>query len=146
MLDFKKILVPYDGSAHAKKALNQAISIAKYCEGATLYVVSINEDVSALSMNNLERAYINEQLEAAHYNPGKANLKDAEAMIPEGMEAKFISKTGEPGVLLEHIADHVGADLIIMGSRGLGALSGMLLGSVSNYMLSHAKCPVFIIK
>ena len=38
MLDFKKILIPYDGSSHAKKALNQAISLAQCSDGAELYV------------------------------------------------------------------------------------------------------------
>ena len=41
MLDFKKILVPYDGSSHAKKALNQAISLAQCSDGAELYVATI---------------------------------------------------------------------------------------------------------
>ena len=41
MLDFKKILVPYDGSGHAKKALNQAISLAQCSDGAELYVATI---------------------------------------------------------------------------------------------------------
>ena len=41
MLDFKKILVPYDGSSHAKKALNKAISLAKCSDGAELYVATI---------------------------------------------------------------------------------------------------------
>ena len=36
--------------------------------------------------------------------------------------------------------------MIIMGSRGLGALTGMLLGSVSNYLLTHVEAPVFIVK
>ena len=41
MLDFKKILIPYDGSSHAKKALNQAISLAQCSDGAELYVATI---------------------------------------------------------------------------------------------------------
>ena len=64
MLTFKKILVPFDGSEHAKRALAKAVSLAQCCDGAKLYIITVDEDVSALSMNNLERAYINEQMQA----------------------------------------------------------------------------------
>ena len=53
MLTFKKILVPFDGSEHAKRALAKAVSLAQCCDGAKLYIITVDEDVSALSMNNL---------------------------------------------------------------------------------------------
>ena len=49
-------------------------------------------------------------------------------------------------MLIENTADQISADLVVMGSRGLGALTGMLLGSVSNYLLTHMEAPVFIVK
>ena len=49
MLSYKKILVPYDGSEHAKKALQQAIAIAEDGEGAKLFVASVCNMVSAMS-------------------------------------------------------------------------------------------------
>lgn len=146
MLTFKKILVPFDGSDHAKRALSRAISIAECCNDAKLYIISVDEDVSALSMNHLERAYINEQLQTIHFRPADKILEEAKALVPKGMEADYIAKTGDPGTLIETVANHIGADLIVMGSRGLGALTGMLLGSVSNYLLTHVEAPVFIIK
>ena len=51
MLTFKKILVPFDGSEHAKRALAKAVSLAQCCDGAKLYIITVDEDVSALSMN-----------------------------------------------------------------------------------------------
>ena len=139
MLTFKKILVPFDGSEHAKRALAKAVSLAQCCDGAKLYIITVDEDVSALSMNNLERAYINEQMQAIHFRP-------ADKTLDEGIEAEYIAKTGDPGMLIENTADQIGADLVVMGSRGLGALTGMLLGSVSNYLLTHVEAPVFIVK
>ena len=138
MLTFKKILVPFDGSEHAKRALAKAVSLAQCCDGAKLYIITVDEDVSALSMNNLERAYINEQMQAIHFRPADKTLDEAKAAVPEGIEAEYIAKTGDPGMLIENTADQIGADL--------GALTGMLLGSVSNYLLTHVEAPVFIVK
>ena len=146
MLDFKKILVPYDGSEHGKRALKQAVAMAESSENTVLYIASIDEDVSALSVNNLERAYINEQLKAVNYSPASINLKDAQAMIPAAVKAEYLRKTGDAGPLLDTLAKEHECDLIVMGSRGLSALNSFLLGSVSNYMLTHAECPVFIVK
>ena len=49
MLKYKKILVPYDGSDHAKKALLHAIDLAKAGDGTTLYIASVCNMVSAMS-------------------------------------------------------------------------------------------------
>ena len=67
-------------------------------------------------------------------------------MIPAAVKAEYLRKTGDAGPLLDGLAKEYGCDLIVMGSRGLGALNSFLLGSVSNYMLTHAECPVFIVK
>ncbi len=146
MLDFKRILVPYDGSEHGKRALKQAVAMAESSENTVLYIASIDEDVSALSVNNLERAYINEQLKAVNYSPAHKNLEEAKKTVPETVKAEYLKKTGDAGPLLEELAKENNCDLIVMGSRGLGALNSFLLGSVSNYMLTHAECPIFIIK
>lgn len=146
MLTFKRILVPFDGSDHAKRALTRAVTLAQCCDGAKLYIIAVDEDVSALSMNNLERAYINEQMKAIHFRPADKVLAEAKTIIPEGMATEYIAKTGDPGSLIETVASQVGADLVVMGSRGLGAFTGMLLGSVSNYLLTHVEAPVFIVK
>ena len=70
-------------------------------------------------MNNLERAYINEQMQAIHFRPADKTLDEAKAAVPEGIEAEYIAKTGDPGMLIENTADQIGADLVVMGSRGL---------------------------
>lgn len=49
MLHFKKILVPFDGSDHAKKALTQAIDLAQNSKDAELCILAINEDVTAVA-------------------------------------------------------------------------------------------------
>jgi nucleotide-binding universal stress UspA family protein len=129
MLDFKKILVPYDGSSHAKKALNQAISLAQCSDGAELYVATI----------------LNSTIPADD-DPDQVDMAEVEKLIPENIPHKVLLEMGEPVPMLLYLAGEIGADLIITGSRGRGALKSLFMGSVSSGILKNAKCPVFIIK
>lgn len=70
------------------------------------------------------------------------NLQDK--MITAGVEAEYIQLSGIPGQVICRVADDWGADLIVIGSRGLTGLNEMLLGSVSNYVTHHAPCSVLI--
>ena len=88
MLKYKNILVPYDGSAHAKKAMAQAADLAAAGEGTKLYIVSVCNMVSAMS--NFDQVSIaegcltsklSEDLEAQC----RRDLKEAAAMVPEGV-------------------------------------------------------------
>ncbi len=138
---FKKILLAYDGSPHSQTALQMAINIAQ-CSRAEIQVVYAYDKVPAyLGEPNLQ-AVINkvvitseeiaqkvvEQIEAAGIT--------ASANVLEGPAAEAILK----------VADSEPFDLIVMGSRGLGELQGLLLGSVSDRVMHHAKIPVLIVR
>ena len=62
------------------------------------------------------------------------------------MTVKSVFEVGSPGPAVLAVAKKYNADLIVMGSRGLGLLKGIFLGSVSSYVTSHATCPVLIVK
>ena len=83
MLDFKKILVPYDGSSHAKKALNQAISLAQCSDGAELYVATI----------------LNSTIPADD-DPDQVDMAEVEKLIPENIPHKVLLEMGEPVPML----------------------------------------------
>ncbi len=67
-------------------------------------------------------------------------------MVPSGIEKEAFSETGSPAVVILDFASANDIDLIIMGSRGLGIVKGVLLGSVSQYIVEQAKCPVLVVK
>ena len=88
MLKYKKILVPYDGSDHAKKAMQQAIDIASAGDGTTLYIASVCNMVSAMS--NFDQVSIAEgclttKLSEDLEEQCKNDLKEAAAMVPAGI-------------------------------------------------------------
>lgn len=62
------------------------------------------------------------------------------------MKVKCVFEVGSPGPAVLAVAKKYDADLIVMGSRGLGPLKGLFMGSVSSYVTSHSTCPVLIVK
>jgi nucleotide-binding universal stress UspA family protein len=63
-----------------------------------------------------------------------------------GISADCSQRFGSPGPLICKMAHRWGADLIIVGRRGLGTWSELILGSVSRYVICHASCPVMVVQ
>ena len=136
----KQILVPVDGSAGSDRAVAQAISIADLCESKLnfLYVANINQ----LAIN----AYLSDAILAAVRKAGETILERAVNMVPSNIKYETFSETGAPAVTILDFQKEINADLIVMGSRGLGLVKGVLLGSVSQYIIEQAACPVLVVK
>ena len=64
----------------------------------------------------------------------------------QNIEVKSVFEVGSPGPAVLSVAKKYNADLIVMGSRGLGPLKGLFMGSVSSYVVTHSVCPVLIVK
>jgi nucleotide-binding universal stress UspA family protein len=72
-------------------------------------------------------------------------LAEGEALVPEGIPVSGRTATGGPGPKLLKRAAAADHDLIVMGSRGRGAIRSAVLGSVSHFVLNHATVPVLIV-
>mgnify|MGYP000847114706 FL=1 len=136
----KNVLVPVDGSEGADRAIEQAIMIAKMCDAKInfLYVANINQ----LAIN----AVLSDAILDSVTKAGNVILERAMEMVPEGILKESFSDTGAPAVVVLDFAESNNIDLIVMGSRGLGVVKGVLLGSVSQYVVEQAKCPVMVVK
>ncbi|SHK57877.1 Nucleotide-binding universal stress protein, UspA family [Selenomonas ruminantium] len=136
----KNILVPVDGSEGSDRAVAEAIAMAEICEARLnfLYVANINQ----LAIN----ACLSDAILEAVTKAGNVILDRAMEMVPSGIEKEAYSETGSPAVVILDFASSNDIDLIIMGSRGLGIVKGVLLGSVSQYIVEQAKCPVLVVK
>ena len=136
----KNILVPIDGSEYSDRAIIEAIAMAQYCDAklSFLYVANINQ----LAIT----AYLSDAILDAVTKAGKVILDRAVKTVPTGIKTETFSETGSPPVvILDFIAEH-NPDLVVMGSRGLGLVKGVLLGSVSQYVVEQSKCPVLVVK
>jgi nucleotide-binding universal stress UspA family protein len=135
---FKTILLATDGSDSAGKAESQAIEIAKQA-GAKLVLVHVHERILGKGGGNLQ----------ADAPEVEQRVKDrAEEISKDGVETTVEFRDvmlGGPAHPIAQLADEAQADLIVIGSRGLSSVSGVLLGSVAQRLLHLAKCPVLVV-
>lgn len=148
MITYKTIVVPVDGSENSKLAVEHAVSIAVGCgaEVIAVHVANIVSAISSFDQTPISGGYVSEQLAEDMEETGKEVLSEAVGLIPDTVSVKSVFEVGSPGPAVLAVAKKYDADLIVMGSRGLGLLKGIFLGSVSSYVTSHATCPVLIVK
>ena len=140
----KKILLPTDGSEHAKKALAYACDLAlKY--GATLHLIHVVSPPPALFH---EAAFAMPDIQKALEEDGKRIIQDVEGEAKKsGVQAiRSTLVQGNPASEIIRFAEAEGIDMIVMGSRGLTAVKEFVLGSVSHRVTHLAMCTVTIVK
>jgi nucleotide-binding universal stress UspA family protein len=136
---FKQIVVGIDGSEHGWQALEHARHLAE-CEGGSLWLVHAFPHTSDLRGYEAYDRLISERTEAGQVilNEARERLGDASLKVNEEL------LEGPPAEAILRVAEARDADLIVMGTRGLGSLRGLLLGSVSSKVVQHAPCAVML--
>ena len=138
---FKNILVAVDGSEHGLKAARVAGNMARALQ-ADLWVVVAYDPVPAyMGQPNLQEA-ITARL--AHSDNILSNALAEIGEISGVLKTESLEGPAAEAVLC--VADTREVDLIIMGTRGLGRLASVLVGSQSQKVTAHAKCPVLLVR
>ena len=135
------ILVPVDGSDPAEKALNYALSMAEIHD-AKVDILTVIDEV------NLAPDWAREYSEKLR-EQGEEVLTKIFSMAVKQKPNLEISKCLAEGYASEEILKCAGKghhDLIVMGSRGMGLVRGLVLGSVSSRVVNQAEIPVLIVK
>ncbi|HEY1832901.1 MAG TPA: universal stress protein [Solirubrobacteraceae bacterium] len=144
---FKSIVVGTDGSDTATQAVRQAVDLAKSV-GARLEVVSAYEPVPVQRLQE-ERRQAPEDMQWA-ISPREdvdATLEAAaEVARQAGVEVEVFARQGDPADAVIDVAEEQGADLVIVGNKGMTGAKRFLLGSVPNKVSHHAPCSVLIIR
>lgn len=126
----RRILVGYDGSEAAQRALETAADLTGY--GSTLAVVS----VAAEDADGAQRA------------TGAARLltEAREQLLRRQVTARYLQPVGEPADRLLEAARELDADLLVVGRRDRNALRRLVLGSVSAKVVRRAPCDVLVVR
>ncbi len=146
-----KILLATDGSGEAQLALSTAVDLANSTD-SELHVVTA-------ALGNPDPVY---QIHEAslRYETYEEALQEVRAEAQKVLDEQVTKVEGAGGTVAEahlrmgerrdqaivHLADEIGAGLIVMGSRGLGGFRRALMGSVSDSVVRHAHCPMLIVR
>jgi len=134
------ILVPLDGSKYSEKALLHACDMAKNYQSRLilLYVVE-----KTIPLNLLDRL---EYLKMLRKVGNKVLIKGKNIATQHGVDSKIILKEGNITNEIIKLAKKEQCNLIVVGSKGLGATARFFLGSVSNKLANNSPCSILIVK
>jgi nucleotide-binding universal stress UspA family protein len=140
---FRNILVSIDGSAHSDRALDEAIDIARADQSRITILTAIQQPPiwAASAMAAGAFAVTTAELEKEAVGVMRRAVDRVPLDIPV---TTIISRKPVRAALMSRLSES-DYDLLVMGSRGRGALSASVLGSVSHYALNHSPIPVLIV-
>ena len=141
-----KILVPVDGSQNSMEAVKVALQYAKTAK-ADVYLMTVSPFISGLDLEISAGAM--ESLNASMKSRGEEVLSKAQGILTaEGISVKTIlSSSISAADDIVGFAEKEKADLIVIGSRGLGGkATRFIMGSVASRVVSHAPCNVYVVK
>jgi nucleotide-binding universal stress UspA family protein len=136
-----KVLVGYDGSPQADRAIDWAASIASGAPGSEVAVIGVLVTLDAAPA--IADALDPHDSAAKH----RAELDRAVARLKaKGVAAEPLLKAGKPAEEILDAADEGQFDVIVIGSRGKSAAARFLMGSVSERVVRHATRPVLVVR
>ncbi len=128
--DYDRILLAYDGSKNAESALSRATSLAETC-GARLTIVVV-----------VPPSAYEETVKSGNEVLGRAVAK-AKRTVPD---VTGVLRDGQPADEILTASQEQGADLVVMGRRGLSAVERLLMGGTSSAVVAHSKCDVLVVE
>lgn len=141
-----RVLVAVDGSPASRKAVEHVVAMSRDGRDPRSLEIhlanvqpSLPGDVSGFVAKGSAEGFHQQQAE-------QAMAQAREAIAAAGLTFHQHSAVGSPGRLLAETARQQGCDMIVIGSRGHGAASSALLGSVAQSTLEHATVPVLLVK
>ena len=139
---FEKVLLAVDGSEHALYAARTAAALTRTLSAREFRIVVAYDFIPPyLGEPNMQYAI------DARMDEAKAILENAAnevGKLPCEVNTELVEGSAAQAII--KVATARGSDIIVMGSRGLGTLAGLLLGSTSQKVVAHAPCPVLIVR
>lgn len=141
----RKFMVPFDGSENSLRAVHYAVSFVRDESPAQVYLATVNPQpviygegalyIDPRKLEQIQREHSERLLEAA-----------ADVLSKAGVSYRKEILTGDVAPTIVARAEELGCDAIVMGTRGMGALSGLIMGSIATKVVHLTKLPVILIK
>lgn len=136
----KRVLVAVDGSPQSLKAVKFAIDSAPAAE---LHLVNVRGALTGSAAGHLGRKTVDD----FHLEEGMKELASAlEAARAAGSSPQHHVIVGSPGETIARFAEQIGADMIVIGSKGRGQVRDMVLGTAVQGVLESSRVPVLVVK
>jgi nucleotide-binding universal stress UspA family protein len=140
---FNKILVPTDGSDNAMKAANLAVDFARGVQPVEVEIINVYPVITVNPEGFFSAESYQEMLDR---EAEKITATTLALFENADLKAQVVYRGGDAGAEIARYAEEEGFDLIIMGTRGAGAFSAWVVGSVAQKVVSRASCPVLLVK
>lgn len=139
----RSVLLAFDGSEPSKRALRYLLSFIEKREEVTVHLVNVETKLSAPDTCGPGGAAIDDHLQ----DVARQALLEAEITLGDaGIGYQSHACVGEVAETISATADKLGCDIIVLGRRGLSAVTGLLLGAVATRVLNLSSRPVILIK
>ena len=142
----RRLLVAYDGSDNSKRALQYVVDLARDT-GMALQVHVVNVQHEPIIYGEYVTSAMIDELNNSLMAKSRSVLDEAAAMLQAG------GLTGETHTQLGNVAEQnnnavkrLGCDTVVMGTRGLGSFTGLVLGSVASRVIHEVSVPVLLVK
>ncbi len=140
----QKILLLVDGSDNSDRAVADFIQVLGwYKEIPEIHLINVQSPLDG----NVSLFINQTDIRQYHHDEGLKGLKNARILLDQASIAyQFHITVGDPAEMIVHFATEKKCDQVVIGSRGLGAVKGLLLGSVANKVMQLSTIPVLLIK
>jgi len=141
-----KFLVPVDGSENSLRAIDYlARKIKAYRDGVELHLLNVQHQIPY--GDRVSSVVGHDKIAQYHHDEGMAALKAArDRLDTAGVKHHYHIGVGDAAEVIARYADEKACDQIIMGTRGMGSVSNLFLGSVATKVIHLAKVPVLLVK
>ena len=139
-----KVLVPVDGSSNCLRAVRHVIALAGKRDAMEIHLLNVQEAADAWEVRGFMTP---EEIRRQQLQHGRRQLKRAEALLGRA-RVRYVSHVliGDVAATITRFARRKGCARIIMGTRGMGTVANLLLGSVATKVIHLTRLPVTLVK
>ena len=139
-----RLLLPVDGSPGSARAADHAARLARGLPGSTVLLLNVQSPVMASEISPYVTA---EMVHRIHEKAGLAAVAGArEALRAAGVACEEHLLVGDPAQVIAEVAEEQGVDGVVMGTRGLGPVKNLVMGSVATKVVHLVRVPVTLVK